>query len=603
MEVMYYAREMVKEWEEAHPGYKTYLTGNILLNGSLSEGAKNDMTTLVPLMFLIILLVVLLTTRSLSGMFTAFFVLLLSIITAMGLAGWLGIELTGPSVSAPTIIMTIAIADSIHVLVTMFQLIRSGMLKREAIVESLRINFMPIFITSITTIIGFLTLNFAEGAPFHDLGNITAMGVAAAFIFSILLLPALMAILPVRIKAQKNESNRLKFVDRLAEFVIVHNRKVLAGSVVVVIALSALSLKNELNNEFIKFFDKSVKFRADTDFISENLTGIYNIEYSLGAGEADGISDPQYLNKLDEFDQWFRQQKEVVHVNTFSETMKQVNESMHGDDPDYYKVPDAKNEAAQYLLLYEMSLPYGLDLNNQINIDKSETRFTVTLKNISSNEMIALTAKAEQWLRDNAPEHMFSYGISRAIMFSHITKTNMDNMLKGGFGALILISFILIFVLRSFKYGALSSIPNIAPIAVAFGIWGITNGQINMMLALVLSMTLGIVVDDTIHMLTKYIRARRELGKSPQDAIRYTFSTVGRAIIVTTIILTAGFSVLMQSSFAFNSDMGKLTAITIVVALILDLLLLPALLLVIDKDIPKSQSAEEPELITAEVRS
>jgi len=600
---MYYAREMVKEWEEAHPGYKTYLTGNILLNGSLSEGAKNDMTTLVPLMFLIILLVVLLTTRSLSGMFTAFFVLLLSIITAMGLAGWLGIELTGPSVSAPTIIMTIAIADSIHVLVTMFQLIRSGMLKREAIVESLRINFMPIFITSITTIIGFLTLNFAEGAPFHDLGNITAMGVAAAFIFSILLLPALMAILPVRIKAQKNESNRLKFVDRLAEFVIVHNRKVLAGSVVVVIALSALSLKNELNNEFIKFFDKSVEFRADTDFISENLTGIYNIEYSLGAGEADGISDPQYLNKLDEFDQWFRQQKEVVHVNTFSETMKQVNESMHGDDPDYYKVPDAKNEAAQYLLLYEMSLPYGLDLNNQINIDKSETRFTVTLKNISSNEMIALTAKAEQWLRDNAPEHMFSYGISRAIMFSHITKTNMDNMLKGGFGALILISFILIFVLRSFKYGALSSIPNIAPIAVAFGIWGITNGQINMMLALVLSMTLGIVVDDTIHMLTKYIRARRELGKSPQDAIRYTFSTVGRAIIVTTIILTAGFSVLMQSSFAFNSDMGKLTAITIVVALILDLLLLPALLLVIDKDIPKSQSAEEPELITAEVRS
>jgi len=583
MVVMKYAREMAKKWEEKHPGHKTYLSGIVMLNGAFAEGSMNDMSTLVPIMFLIILITVYITTRSLSGMITALFVLLFSIMSAMGLAGWFGIQLTGPSASAPTMIMTLAIADSIHLLITMLQFMRSGMEKRKAIVESIRINFMPIFITSVTTIIGFLTLNFAEGAPFHDLGNITATGVAAAFFFSIFLLPALMAILPVRIKIKTTENHSPKFVDRLAEFVIAHNRQVLAFSVIAVVGLSLFSFRNELNNEFVKFFDKSVKFRTDTDFISENLTGIYNIEYSLGGGEADGISDPQYLKKLDEFDQWFRQQEEVMHVTTFSETMKQVNESMHGDYPSYYKVPDAKDEAAQYLLLYEMSLPYGLDLNNQINVDKSETRFTVTLNNVSSNEMMALTEKAEQWLNDNAPEYMFSYGISTALMFSHITKTNMDSMLKGGFGALILISFILIFALRSFKYGAVSIIPNITPIAVAFGIWGITNGQVNMALAVVLGMTLGIVVDDTIHILAKYIRARKELGKSPQDAVRYAFSTVGRAVIVTTIILTAGFSVLMQSSFGFNSDMGKLTAITIVVALILDLLLLPALLLILDK--------------------
>ena len=600
MIVMHYARAMVKEWEEAHPGHKTYLSGIIMLNGSLAEISMSDMSTLVPLMFLIILLMVIITTRSLSGMFTALFVLLFSIVVAMGLAGWFGIQLTGPSASAPTVIMTLAIADSIHLLLTMLQMMRSGMQKREAIVESLRINFMPIFITSVTTIIGFLTMNFAEGAPFHDLGNITATGVAAAFVFSILLLPALMAILPVRVKTKKVENQRLKFVDRLAEFVIANNRKVLAFSVIAVIGLSAFSFKNELNNEFVKFFDKSAKFRIDTDFISENLTGIYNLEYSLGAGEADGISDPQYLKKLDEFDQWFMQQKEVMHVNSFSEIMKRVNKSMHGDDPDYYKIPDAKDEAAQYLLLYEMSLPYGLDLNNQINVDKSETRFTVTLKMVSSNEIIALTERAEQWLRDNAPEHMFSYGISTALMFSHITKTNMVSMLKSGFGALILISFILIFAFRSFKFGALSIIPNITPIAVGYGIWGLTNGQINMAVAVVLGMTLGIVVDDTVHLLAKYIRARRELGKSPQDAVRYAFSTVGRAIIVTTIILTAGFSVLTQSSFIFNSDMGKVAAITIVSALVLDLLLLPALLLALDRD--KTQKpVEGTELLEAEV--
>ena len=602
MVVMDYAREMVKEWEVTHPGHKTYISGMVMLNGAFAEGSMNDMSTLVPLMFLIILLTVLISTRSLSGMFTALFVLLFSIIAAMGLAGWFGIQLTGPSASAPIMIMTLAIADSIHLLVTMLQLMRSGMQKKEAIVESLRINFMPIFLTSLTTIIGFLTLNFAEGAPFHDLGNITAAGVAAAFALSVLLLPALMAILPVRVKTKKVENQRPKFVDRLAEFVITHNRKVLVLSVIAVIGLSAFSFRNELNNEFVKFFDKRVKFRTDTDFISENLTGIYNIEYSLGAGEADGISDPSYLKKLDEFDKWFKQQEEVMHVNAFSETMKRVNKSMHGDNPDYYKVPNARDEAAQYLLLYEMSLPYGLDLNNQINVDKSETRFTVTLNNLSSNEMMALTKRAEQWLRDNAPEHMFSYGISTALMFSHITKTNMDSMLKSGFGALILISFILIFALGSFKYGMLSIIPNLTPIAVAFGIWGIFVGQINMAVAVVLGMTLGIVVDDTIHLLSKYIRARKELGKSPEDAVRYSFSTVGRAVIITTIILVAGFSVLMQSSFGFNADMGKLAAITMVAALLLDLLLLPALLLTLDKN-KMSVHFEESKSVEVEVIS
>lgn len=582
--VMNYARKMAKEWEKAHPGHKTYLSGIVMLNGAFAEGSINDMTTLVPLMFLIIILVVYITTRQLSAMVTAFFVLLFSITSALGLAGWIGIELTGPSASAPTMIMTLAIADSIHLLLTMLQLMRSGMQKREAIVESLRINFMPVFTTSVTTIVGFLTLNFTEGAPFHDLGNITAVGVAAAFILSVSFLPALMAILPVKVKIRKEENERTKFVDRLADFVIMHNRKVLVFSVVAAIGLSAFSFKNELNNEFIKFFGKSVQFRIDTEFISENLTGIYNLEYSLGAGEPDGISNPEYLKKLDEFDQWFRQQKEVMHVSTFSEIMKRVNKAMHGDDPSYYKLPDARNEAAQYLLLYEMSLPYGLDLNNQINVDKSETRFTVTLNNITSKEIIGLTERAENWLRNNAPEHMFSYGISTMLMFSHIMKTNMNSMLSSGFGALIIISFILIFALRSFKYGFLSIVPNIMPIAVAYGIWGIFNGQINMALTIVLGMTLGIVVDDTIHLLAKYIRARRELNKSPQDAIRYAFATVGRAIIVNTIILSAGFTVLMFSSFGLNSDMGKLTAITIVVALLLDLLLLPALLLLIDRD-------------------
>jgi len=583
MDVMLFVRQMVEEWSVKYPEYDTYISGMVMLNGSFAELSMQDMGTLVPLMFLIILIMVFLTTGSLSSMLTSFFVLMFSIMAAMGIAGWMGVELTGPSSGAPTMIMTLAIADSIHLLVTMLQLMRKGVKKNDAIIESVRINFMPILITSVTTIIGFLTLNFAEGTPFHDLGNITAIGVAAAFLLSITLLPALVAIIPFKVKVRKEKKNQTALLDGLANFIIRNRKIVLVLSLLTVVGISYLSIKNELNNKFVEFFDERVPFRTDTDFISDNLTGIYNIEYSLGTGEADGISDPAYLKKLVEFEQWFKTQDEVVHVNSFSETVKRVNASMHGDDLSYYKVPENRQEAAQFLLLYEMSLPYGLDLNNQINVDKSETRFTVTLKNVSSNEMIALAARSEQWLRDNAPEAMFSHGISTGLMFSHITKTNMDSMLQGGFGALILISLILIFALRSLKYGVISLLPNVAPIAVAFGIWYLLVGEVNMAVTVVLGMTMGIVVDDTIHLLSKYIRARREMGYSSEDALRYAFQTVGKAIIVTTLVLASGFSILMQSSFGFNADMGKLTAITIIVALVLDLLLLPAMLLTIDK--------------------
>ena len=583
MEVMNYVRDMVDEWGQKYPDHETHISGIVMMNGAFAEESMGDMATLVPLMLLLILITVGITTRSVSSFIVSIFVLIFSIMTAMGVAGWMGVELTGPSSSAPTMIMTLAIADSIHLLVTMLQLMRKGMPKREAVVESIRVNFMPVFITSITTIIGFLTLNFVEGAPFHDLGNITATGVAAAFVYSIFLLPSLVAILPFRVKVKEVKEGKTPLLDKLANFVIGKYKAVLITSIIVVLGISYLSIKNELNNQFVEFFDKSVEFRTDTDYISEYLTGIYNVEYSLGTGEADGISNPAYLQKLDEFEKWFKSQPEVTHVNTFSETMKRVNASMHGDDPSYYKVPNSKEEVAQFLLLYEMSLPYGLDLNNQINVDKSETRFTVTTKNVSSNEMMALTERAENWLRENAAKEMFSYGISTTLMFSHITSTNMNSMLQSGFGALILISLILIIALRSFKYGMLSLIPNVAPIAVAFGVWYLLKGEIDMSVAVVLGMTLGIVVDDTIHLLSKYIRARKEMGKSPEDAVRYTFNTVGRAVIVTTVVLTIGFSVLMQSAFGLNANMGKLTAITIVLALILDLLLLPALLLAVDK--------------------
>ena len=226
-----------------------------------------------------------------------------------------------------------------------------------------------------------------------------------------------------------------------------------------------------------------------------------------------------------------------------------------------------------------MSLPYGLDLNNQINVDKSALRLTVTLETLSTNEVLALNDAAEAWLRENAPTIQGGEGTGPNMMFANIGRRNSGSMLMGTALALVLISAILVLALRSVKIGLISLIPNLAPAAMGFGLWGIFVGQVGLSLSVVTSMTLGIVIDDTVHFLSKYLRARREQGLSSTESVHYAFKTVGRALITTTIVLVGGFLVLATSAFYLNSSMGLLTAVIIVLAILADFLFLPPLLM------------------------
>ncbi len=590
-EVVAFVRKMASDIEEKHPEIKVYLSGMVMMNNSFSEASQNDMGTLVPIMYLVLIVMMGLMLRSISGTITAVLVIGFSTLSAMGLAGWAGILLTPPSASAPTIILTLAVADSIHLLVTLFQEMRRGKSKHEAIIESLRINLLPVFLTSITTAIGFLSMNASDSPPFHDLGNMVATGVIAAFFYAIFFLPAMMSVLPVWVKKQAKHEGIL--MDRLAEFVVSRRKPLFLGMLAITLLLSSSVSLNQLNDQFVNYFDKSYAFRTDTDFIVENLTGIYLIEYSLDTGEEWGVSNPEYLKMLESFAEWYKTQPRVLHVSTLTDTMKRLNKNMHEDDPAYYRIPDDLALSAQYLQLYEMSLPFGLDLNNQININKSSTRFSVTLESVSTTELLALEERAQLWLKANAPVTLQVPGASPTVMFSHISKRNINSMLGGTAAALVLISVILIFSFKSFKIGMLSLIPNLVPACMAFGFWGLMVGEIGMGTAIVAAMSLGIVVDDTVHFLSKYIRAKRERGMDSHDAVRYAFHNVGTALWVTSLVLAAGFSVLTFSGFTLNSEMGLLTAITIVFALAADFLFLPPLLMALEKRQKKEILASE----------
>ncbi len=575
-----YTRDLIKQLKETNPNIDVHLTGLVVMDNAFMEASMGDMSSLTLIMFLLILIGLLFFLRSITATLSILVVILLSIASTMGFAGWLGVQLTPVSAGAPTIVMTIVVANAVHILITMIHNMRSGMVKRDALSESLRVNIQPVILATITTVVGFLTMHFSDVPPFHHLANMVAAGVLVSFMLSMTFLPWLLMLFPVRIKVSKNPAQGK--MEKLAEFVINKRKQVLLSTVAVTVLLSALIPLNIVNDRIWEFFDESVAFRVDTDYASEHLTGPYYLEYGLESNQPGGINNPEYLQVLDQYKNWLYQQDEVVHVNVLSDILKRLNKNLHGDDDNMYQLPQSRELAAQYLLLYEMSLPYGLDLNNQINVDKSGTRVTVSLHTLSNVEMIEFNERAQAWLTKTAPWISQTVG-SPQFMFSHISLRTVEQMTVGVAFAMVLISILILISLRSIKIGLMSLIPNLVPPMISFGLWALLVGEVGFALALSVSMIIGIIVDDTVHFLSKYMRGRRERHLSAPDAVRYAFSNVGPALMITTAVLTAGFSVLMLSTFKLNFELGLITAMTITIALVIDFLLLPAMLLTFDK--------------------
>ena len=579
IEITDYLNSVLAEARASHPDIDYYMTGDVVMHRAFSDVTKSDMETLTPIVFLIIVGATIILLRSTLSTLAIVAVLVFVVNTTLGFAGWNGVVFSPTNAGVPIIVMVIAIADSIHVVTSVLLGMRRGLDRNAAIVESIRINAYPVFITSVTTAIGFLSLNASDSPPFHVLGNYVAFGVLCALVYTMTLLPALLSILPLR--ARRVQSEGTAFFDRFADFVIARRTFLLISVSLVIVVLIIGIPRIELSDNMAQYFDDRYEFRRDTDYVIDNLTGLDKLEYSLSAGREGGITDPDYLRKVDAFAEWYRQQPEVTHVQAFSDIMKRLNKNMHGDDPAFYRLPEDPDLAAQYLLLYELSLPFGSDLNDRIDVAKSATRLVVTTKNAWSRDIRELDERAQVWLRANAPAFaQEASGLS--VVFAHLSLRNINSMLRGTVIAMALISFILIWIFKSVRLGLLSLLPNFIPAIMSFGLWGYLVGHVGIASSVVIAVVFGIVVDDTVHFLSKYLKARRE-GLPAPEAVRSAFHMVGHALWTTTAVLSVGFLVFATSGFEVSWALGLLVTITIVFALVADFLLLPTLLMVIDR--------------------
>ncbi len=573
---------------ESDSGLDLYVTGDIPLDNAFSEAYAYDLQNLFPFFLLVVFLLCFFFFRSLILSSVILFMMILVVAATMGSAGYLGIDLTAGTTGVPIILITISLADFIHLLSAMRREVRSGLTATMAFQNAVKSNFLPISLTSFTTLVGFISLNFSEAPPFRDLGNLVAIGILISYLLTFTFFPIILTKINFTniFKQQSFEvllsSNFLLWVSEI----IVEKRKFIFAVILLLSLIISTGLaKIEFDDDWVKYFGEDNQFRIDTEFVVSNLTGVDTIEYIVSSGKEGGVSDGTFLKKLNEFEEWAYTQPEIIHVSSVVSLFKKMNFHMNGGGKNGSgNISDDNNLNAQYLLMYEMSLPVGLDLNDRIDIEKEATRVTITAKNMTSQQMRALDVHVSQKLREMGLIGANEGGSGIPLMFANLSEKNIKSMLWGIIFALGVVSLVITVFFNSLRLGVISFIVNILPILLGFGIWGWLYQYVGISLTVIAAIAFGIVVDDSIHFITKYNKALYA-NNNVIESLQATYIEVGGALLITSIILVSGFSILTFSLFQPTWGLGLISVIMILIALIYDFLLLPILLCFNQQDI------------------
>jgi len=580
-ELINYLLGFIEPIKESNENLDIRLLGNPYLDYISPRIVKAEMPVVMPLMLLLIFLIVFLMIRSYAAVLATFIVILMSLIATFGSIGLLGNPLNQMVSTIPILIITLALADCIHLFSIYFQNRIKGISSKESMEKSLEMNIQPLFLTTISTCIGFLCLNFIEVAPLRDFGNAVAIGIGFAFIFTIFFIAPIVSFFEVKTASKVTKQTR--FSTSVGSFILKNGNKLIFSITSISFLILLCIPMNELDENPTQMYAEGfTSFSSDTLWLDEKLSVTFPVNF-LATNEEGQVSDPDFLKILDKFSVWLEEREQVNHVTSLANNMKNLNKSMHGDDPEWKRIPENADLSAQYLFFYEMSLPMGLDLNSSISQDRKSTKISATLKDMSSNEFKEFNNEVLRYLRQNNLENMISEASSFRVIFTYMTEAIVNSLLYGLFIGILLITLIIGLFFRSYLLPALSIFPNILPIGMGFGLWGLFVGEVGFMVAVGMGSTLGVIVDFTVHFLSKYELARKELKKSVEESVIYSFETVGFALIIMTVVLALGFSVLNLVTFIPIQDFAKFSVICFVGGLIINFLFLPNLLMKFDK--------------------
>lgn len=577
LEIMDYLDKIVEE-ETAKTGYKYWVNGGPALNKAFVVIGTTDAMTFTPLVLIASFILLLLLFRRLSGALVPLGIVVLTFITVLSVQVMLGYKLNNFTANLPVFVVAIGIADAVHVYMVWLLHKREGDETHFAVSKSLEKNFLPIFLTSVTTAIGFGTLTISEVIPILTLGIATASGAVLAFVISVVWMPAVLLLLkkPVQQNIAQEEKQKRPLIAGYGKFIVQNNKKIIVFTSLIftVLALGILQIKVDSNT--IRYFDEEVEIRKTAEFTMENLTGPMAYEIVVDSGEKDGIKDPAFMKTVERFYADFKAEyAEVRHLTSLVDTVRRFNKVVNNKD----ELPDNRELIAQYLLLYSMSLPQGMEINDKMDIDERKLRVTGYMNIVDTSKDLEMIAYIEDWWKETAYTARLE---GQTYMFAHMQKDVTNTLIYSLSLAIVLVSIMMVAIFRRFKLLWVFILPNVLPVVLVVGLMGWIGITIDIGVAIAGAIIIGVAVDDTIHFLVKYFDARKR-GLSMEDTFDEVLRYAGQAILFTTIILSVAFSMFAFSDFSPNQNFGIVTSSALVLAFVVDLLLLPALLSMVDK--------------------
>ncbi len=565
--------EQIRDEYEAKTGYTFYISGLSAITASLVNVAVHDALVLIPLAVVIVVVLLFLLFRDPIGVAVPAVVIVFTFLLVLSMQMLLGHKLNNFTVNIPSFIAAIAIADSMHLFLAWVYYKTKKITNKEAVYLALKNNFMPIAMTSITTAIGFATLSISAIEPIATLGIAITAGALIAFLLSISLVPAILLILNDEYKIKPIKFLNLIHSKGYGAFIVRHDKQIVLGFtfVMLVIGYGLTNLKVDSNS--IKYFDKTTTVRSGSEFVEEKLSGSMIYEIILDSTKKEGAKSPAFLNKIVEFEKVLLERYPNI---TFTTSLKDIVERMHKvlDKNATTALPNSKNAVAQYLLLYSMSLPQGMELNDKIDTQERYLRLSINSNIQDTSKDLEMIDWIDNWWEKNTDYLATVQG--QTSIFAYMQSSVMDTLLLSISATLVLVVFAMFFIFKNIKMLWIFILPNIAPILLVGGVMGYLGRSVDIGVAISASVILGIAVDDTIHFFSKYFQAIKTM--SFEESIDYVISHSGNAMILTTLILSFTFSVFAVSSFVPNVNFAIVTVVALNIALLLDLVLLPALL-------------------------
>ncbi|MBT6490319.1 MAG: MMPL family transporter [Deltaproteobacteria bacterium] len=492
-----------------------------------------------------------------------------------GLIGFGGQPLGVVHVMLPMMLLVVGVSDSVHILSEYQREYTHVNNRREAILNTMAEVSLPCLLTSLTTTAGMLSLSLAPIPPIRTMGIYAAVGVIFAYIISVFLVPVVLSYTGLESSQAKNSDRFEGILASISSFTT-RRAKIITAATAVLIGLSIWGATYiNIESNFMESFKKDSQIRISASHIDSTLGGTASLQGMIDTGKEGGAKEPEFLRKLEEFENYLAESESVVKVVSMTSLVKELNQVMMDGAPEEYRIPDNRNIIAQELMLYENSDPDGLF--KMVTDDYQMVRLDVKTKSGGTHQ-------ASLMMEDAAEKFEELFGDTATLQYSgisHLFVRMTENLSRGqiySYGAAFIMVFIMmIAVLKSFKLGLLSMIPNLLPILVTLGLMGFLKINLDFITLLIACIAIGIAVDDTIHFL---VRFKREFEKSGdyETASRRTLQSSGRAMLFTTLILCGGFLMFLPSKMVSIALFGGLVAFTVFMALVSDFIILPAIL-------------------------